>query len=271
MSNNKQKKIGFIGTGNMANAIIKGIIRGGYDPDYIYAYDIDAEKLENTSKNNGIKALNSNVAILQQAEIIFLAVKPQIYPTLLSEIKDFITYDHIIISIAAGISTNYIHDKLDKSFNVIRIMPNTPALIGEGVISICKNDNISHETYAYIKDLLSCLGTIEIIDEKLINAVIGISGSGPAYVFMFIEALADGGVMMGLSREQAYRMAAQTLIGSAKMYLETKIHPGELKDMVCSPSGTTIEAVYTLEKQQFRASIIEAVKVCAQKGEELSK
>lgn len=264
-------KVGFIGTGNMATAIIKGLIENGVNSKYVYAYDIDSEKLNKISKEYNITVVTSNIDVLEMADIIFLAVKPNIYPIILNEIKNAVTDNHILISIAAGISTSYIHNTLGKESNIIRIMPNTPAIIGEGVIAICPNENIDDKIFRHVKELLSCLGQIEIVDENLINAVIGVSGSGPAYVFMFIEALADGGVMMGLSRKQAYRMATQTLIGSAKMYRETKIHPSELKDMVCSPGGTTIDAVYTLEKQNFRASIIEAVKVCAQKGEELSK
>ncbi|HHW70444.1 MAG TPA: pyrroline-5-carboxylate reductase [Clostridiales bacterium] len=269
--NSDFNKIGFIGAGNMATAIITGLIKEGINPKDIYVHDIDIDKLNKIKKKFNIIALDNNVEILKKAKIIFLAVKPHIYPIILDEIKNDITDNHVLISMAAGISTDYIYKILDEEKNIIRIMPNTPALIGEGVIAMCPNKKINSNIFKYVKNLLSCLGEIELIDESLINAVTGVSGSGPAYVFMFIEALADGGVLMGLSREQAYRMAAQTLIGAAKMYMETKTHPGELKDMVCSPGGTTIEAVYALEKHNFRASIIEAVKVCTQRGEELSK
>lgn len=267
------KKIGFIGAGNMANAIIKGIVKSGYSTHAIYAYDINEEALETISEDTGIIPLSNNVDIVNTCDVVVLAVKPHVYPSILTQIKNYVKDSHIIISIAAGISTNYIYETLglEGQVDVIRVMPNTPAMVGEGVIAICKNKDVADHKFKYVRDLFACLGQIEIIAEEDINAVTGISGSGPAYVFMFIEALADGGVLMGLPRDQAYRMAAQTLIGSAKMYLDTRTHPGQLKDMVCSPGGTTIEAVYALERQQFRAAIMEAVRACAQKEEELSK
>lgn len=269
----KHVKVGVIGAGNMANAIVKGMIRGGHSAQDIYIYDIEKRKLDTLSQETRIVTLDNNKDVVKSADIVILAVKPQVYPAVLDQIRDCITEEHIIISIAAGISTDYIRREIgaDRRINVVRIMPNTPALIGKGVIAICKNEQIEHEKFEGLIQLFSALGQIEIVDEENINAVTGISGSGPAYVFMFIEALADGGVMMGLPRDQAYRMAAQTLRGSAAMYMDTKIHPGALKDMVCSPAGTTIEAVYALEKEGFRAAIMEAVKECAKKGEDLSK
>lgn len=266
-------KVGIIGAGNMARAIVKGIMRDGYDNRQIYIYDINEVILGTLCRETGVIPLANNRSVVEKADILILAIKPQIYLEVLDDIKDCIREEHMIVSIAAGISIEYIQNILGakKNIDIVRIMPNTPALIGQGVIAICKDGNIEEARFNQVKELFAPLGLIEIIDERDMNAVIGISGSGPAYAFMFIEALADGGVMMGLSRDQAYRLAAQMLIGSASMYLESEIHPGELKDMVCSPSGTTIEAVYALEQEGFRGAIMKAVKQCAKRGEELSK
>lgn len=265
-----KSNIGVIGAGNMASSIIRGILKNELlNPKDIYVYDIDnRKKLELTNDTSTI-ALDDNHSIMKNSRIIILAVKPNSFGELLDEISDDITDEHILISIAAGISTDYIKEKTSYKCKVVRIMPNTPALVGEGMTAICMNRDLDDSERKIINSIFSSLGRVEEVDEELINGVTAISGSSPAYVYLFIEALADGGVMMGLPREQSYRMAAQSVLGAAKMVLELGKHPGELKDMVCSPKGTTIEAIYTLEKNNFRGSIMEAMKNCALKSQEM--
>jgi len=261
-----EKSIGIIGAGNMATAIVKGILRNGLiDNDKINIFDVDPMKLAKLSEETSINICGSNGEVVENSYIIILAVKPSVYPLVLDEIKEKLNKEHILISIAAGISIQYIRNKIEERCNVVRVMPNTPALIGEGLIAMCKEHKLQEREKKMVLKILSSLGKVEEVEEKQISAVTGISGSSPAYVYMFIEALADGGVMMGLPRDQAYRIASQAVLGAAKMVLESKEHPGVLKDMVCSPSGTTIEAVYALEQKCFRGTIMEAVKRCAEK------
>jgi len=263
--------IGIIGAGNMGAAIVTGIVKKGLiSPKKINIFDIDHTKSLKLAEKTGVHINSSNKKIVEECPIIILAVKPNIYPLILSEIKDSLNNNHILISIAAGISIEYIKEKTQGRCKIVRVMPNTPALIGEGTIVVCKEHELEEEEKRAVFQILSSLGMVQEVEEKYINAVTGISGSSPAYVYMFIEALADGGVMMGLPRELAYKLAAQTVLGSAKMVLESREHPGVLKDMVCSPGGTTIEAVYALEQKGFRGIIMEAVKRCAEKGEAMS-
>lgn len=272
MNNINNISLGIIGAGNMATAIIKGILSEGLiPPKNIWVYDIDQSKLDAIVENTYIQGANSNNKLVEKSNIIILAVKPNIYPSILEEITPYLTSNNILISIAAGISTKFINDKIKKRCKVVRIMPNTPALVSSGVIALCKNHELDEKELEYVISIFKCLGKVEEVDETLMNAVTGVSGSGPAYVYMFIEALADGGVMMGLPRDQAYRMAAQTVLGATKMVLNTKEHPGVLKDAVCSPGGTTMEAVYTLEQSGFRGIVMDAVKKCTEKGELLTK
>ncbi|NMA95432.1 MAG: pyrroline-5-carboxylate reductase [Clostridiales bacterium] len=265
--------IGIIGAGNMATAIVSGIIRGGGIPEHIHIFDIDGEKMNALSQRTGANIAKSNQEVVKRSNIIILAVKPQVYADLLGKLKDDITKDHIVVSIAAGISTQYIKNRLriGNSARIVRIMPNMPALIGKGVIAVCDDSSAKQSDIETVTELFSHLGSIELVSEEDMNVITAISGSGPAYAFMFLEALADAAVMMGLSRDQAYRIAANMLIGAASMYKDTKLHPGELKDMVCSPAGTTIGAVYALEQKGFRGAIMSAVKECAKRGEQLSK
>ncbi|NLI60841.1 MAG: pyrroline-5-carboxylate reductase [Clostridiales bacterium] len=267
-----QLNLGVIGAGNMASAIIKGVIRKGkIEPENIYVYDIDANRQSQLVNQTSVTPARSNSDLIKRCKIIIIAVKPNVYKRLLDEIVDSITKQHLLISIAAGISTDFINKKIDNRCKVIRVMPNTPALIGEGMSVICSNSELNKYESKMIHSIFSSLGRVEMVDEALINGVTAISGSSPAYIYMFIEALADGGVMMGLPRDQAYRIAAQSVLGSAKMVLELNEHPAVLKDMVCSPGGTTIEAIYTLEKNSFRGSVMEAVRNCALKAEQIDR
>jgi len=262
-------KLGFIGGGNMAYAICGGVIKSGL----LNSQDITVNDTNETAllKFNAMGAKTScDVKSLSDCEYIILAVKPHIVPIALENLvvtlKEKIK-NTVFISIAAGVSVDFIKEKLSFDAKVVRIMPNTPALVSEAmsVIADAKNP-VSNEEFENVKKIFESIGKIEVMPESMLNAVIAISGSSPAYVFILIESMADAGVRDGLSRDVAYRLAAQSVLGSAKMVLETGKHPGELKDMVCSPRGTTIEAVAQLEESGFRNAIIAAMKKCTDKA-----
>ena len=262
---------GFIGCGNMASAIINGVINSGtLDAKQITAYDINKNATGNMLKNHAINIATDIEELCAKSDFIVLAIKPHFFSQVLSENNKFFAGKKII-SIAAGISYNDLVEMLPKTCNILRVMPNTPALVSQGVTALCDNTSFDNESKQIAFDIFSCLGYAFWIDEKFIDGVIGVSGSGPAYCFMFIEALADAGVREGLTRDLAYTLAAQTLKGSAEMVLKTKEHPAKLKDNVCSPGGTTIEAVYHLENSGFRSAVQNAVRFCAQKSRDMSK
>lgn len=262
--------LGFIGCGNMANAMMGGIINNGIvSSGNIYTSDLNIEALDKTKKELGVNTSCDNITVVNTCDIIVLAVKPQFYPSVIDEIKQFITDRHVIITIAPGQTLEGLKKRFGKEVKLVRTMPNTPALVLEGITAMCYNNNVTESEIEVVKSLLSGFGQVEIVEERLMDTVVGVSGSSPAYVFMFIEALADAAVSGGMPRNKAYTFAAQAVLGSAKMVLETKKHPGELKDMVCSPAGTTIEAVKTLEREGFRSSIMEAVQVCIDKAKSL--
>lgn len=256
----------------MASAIMRGIIACGIvHPNNIYAFDVDLDKLNRLSAELGICTAKDNCQVVSNSDIVILAVKPNTYSKVLLEIKDCLEERHILISIAAGISVDFIKQLIGGRCKVVRTMPNTPALVGEGMTALCTNHDLSPKELKAVKDILHSLGKVEEVSENLMDAVTAVSGSGPAYVAMFIEAIADGGVLVGLPRDLAYRMAIQTVIGTARLLSEWGKHPGELKDMVSSPGGTTIEAVRQLEKQGFRGAVIEAVNACALKAKTMGK
>lgn len=264
-------RIGFIGLGNMALAIINGMISSDVvQSKQIIVYDILKSKLEKLSKSIGFQVADSEEGIAEQSDILFLAVKPNIIPTVLEKIKIKFKKSTIIVSIAAGMTIKTIENIIGYNHKIVRIMPNTPAQINEGMASLTGNKHITKMELAEISAIFNSLGRSEVVPEPLIHTVTGISGSSPAYVFIFIEAMADAAVLSGMPRDQAYKFAAQAVLGSAKMVLESGKHPGELKDMVCSPGGTTIEAVRVLEKRGFRSSVIEAVTVCIEKSKYMS-
>lgn len=263
-------KIGFIGAGNMGKAIIKGIIAAELtSPEEIFVYDVFKPTLESIEMELGVTTASSEREVAQQAKIIVLAVKPNMVPEVLNTIKDDISENKIIVSIAAGVTLERLNANLPKQTKLVRVMPNTPALVGCGMTALCFNSFVVEEEKQEVLTIFESLGEAEVVGEYLIDAVTGLSGSGPAYVYMFIEALADGGVLAGMPRSSAYKFAAQTVLGSAKMVLETGKHPGELKDMVSSPGGTTITAVRSLENDGFRAAIINAVVAAAEKNKSL--
>ena len=261
-------KIGFIGAGNMGGAIIGGIIKNGISKDILVS-DKNKEASDALCKKFGIKAAADNIDAAKNSDILFLAVKPNVIDIVISEIKDFVSEDVLIISIVAGKSIEYIEKAFEKKIKLIRVMPNTPALVGEGMSALCKNKNVKKEDMEKALDIFSGLGEAEEVTENIMDAVTAVSGSSPAYIFMMIEAMADGAVAGGMPRSQAYKFAAQATLGSAKMVLETGKHPGELKDMVCSPAGTTIEAVKVLEEKGLRCAVIDAMKACMDKSKKL--
>lgn len=264
------KKIGFIGCGNMGKAILTGILSSNKIPKEDIFVSTKSEKSKNSIENEfGVKAtLNSN-EVAKFSNILFLAIKPNIFKDVLLDIKENISKDTIVISIAAGISINNMEEWLGDNYKIVRTMPNTPALVGEAISAICPNKNMKEEELGEICNIFNMFGECEILEEKYFHAFIALCGSSPAYVFMFIEAMADAAVKLGIQRNKAYKMAEQAVLGSAKLALETGKHPGELKDMVCSPAGTTIEAVIELESGGFRSTVIKALEKCAEKSKNM--
>lgn len=260
-------KLGFIGTGNMASAIMGGIIKNQLmSADEIIGADLFERGRERVKEEFGIHITADNNEVVEKADVIILSVKPQFYEEVICEIRDMIRAEQIVITIAPGKTLAWLNEKFGKEVKIVRTMPNTPALVGAGMTAMCPNEFMTEEEISYVRTLLESFGKVEIVPERLMDTVVSISGSSPAYVFMMIEAMADAAVSGGMSRTQAYQFAAQAVLGSAKMVLETGKHPGELKDMVCSPGGTTIEAVRTLEEYGFRRSVIEAMKACEEKS-----
>ena len=263
-------KIGFIGTGNMGSAMMGGMVSSGIvAASNVMASDIFQAALDRISDQLNIATSTNNRDVVDFADIVFLAVKPQYLAGAIDGIKDMDFTDKIVVSIAAGQSIEKLTELFGKQLKLIRVMPNTPALVGEAMSALSPNELVSEDEADIVLHLFESFGKAEIVPEKLQDAVVGISGSSPAYVYMFIEALADGAVAEGMPRAQAYKFAAQAVLGSAKMVLETGEHPGVLKDAVCSPGGTPIEAVATLEALGFRNAVIEAERVCVEKSRDL--
>ena len=266
------KTIGFIGCGNMAQAMIGGIIKSKLvSSEKVIVSNPTNVNLNKVKEKYNILVTNSNKDVAKFSDIVMLAVKPNKYFEVIDEIKPYLKKDVVIVTIAAGITLDHMSIALGEAAKVIRTMPNTPALVGAGMSALCANINITKEELQEVVNIFESFGKIEILQENLIEIVPAVSGSSPAYVYMFIEALGDGAVLQGMPREKAYRMAAQAVLGAAKMVLETGQHPGKLKDDVCSPGGTTIEAVYTLEKNNFRGSVISAMESCSKKVIKMGK
>ena len=260
-------KIGFIGCGNMATSIIKGIIRKQIiDAENIIASAKTKATLDRVQKELVVKVSTDNLEVTENSDILVLAVKPQYYPEVIAQIKDVVRKEQIVISIAPGKTLDWLQEQFGGSVRLGRTMPNTPALVGEGMTGACRNEYVTDEDYATVLQILGSFGEVETIPENLMDVCVSVSGSSPAYIYILIDAMADGAVADGLPRAQAYKFAAQSVLGSAKMVLETGKHPGELKDQVCSPGGTTIEAVRVLEEKGFRSSVIEAMKACVRKA-----
>lgn len=260
-------KIGVIGLGNMATAMIGGIIKAGLvGAENISGSDYSQIQADKAKDKFEIETGTDNVQAMKDAEYIIMAVKPQIYESVLPQIKENITDNQVLISIAPGKTLTYLEDRLNKGQKIVRLMPNTPALVAEGCTGVCRNENVTNDEFDFVLKLLSSFGKAYEVKENQMDAVVAVSGSSPAYVFMLIDAMADGAVAQGLDRKTAISMAAQAVLGSAKMVLETGEHPAVLKDMVCSPAGTTIDAVNVLEQDGFKGSITHAMQVCADKS-----
>lgn len=256
--------IGFIGAGNMAGALMRGMMRGNLGVRDIVAYDLCGEKVLAL----GVAQAHSVEEAARLAPILVVAVKPKDVRDVLRQLRDA-GYPGALVSIAAG----WTQEKLAECFPgraVVRMMPNTPALVGEGMIAIAENHTAPADMLEKLTSMLASCGRVMLVPEAQMDAVVGISGSGPAYLYMFLEAFADAGVRQGLPRERAYTLAAQTMLGAAKMVLETGMHPGALKDAVCSPGGTTIEAVYALEKAGLRGAVMDAVDACARRAAQMA-
>jgi pyrroline-5-carboxylate reductase len=263
-------KIGFIGAGNMAFAMMSGIIaKGLVSADNIIASDHLPKALQNISQKLGVKTTADNAEVVKASDIFILAVKPQYYAGVIEEIAPFVTPAQVVVTIAPGQTIARLESLFNKPVRLVRTMPNTPALVQEGIAALCKNELVTDENMQQVCNIFDSFGKSQIVSEKLMDAVVAVSGSSPAYVFMLIEAMADAAVAEFMPRDQAYLFAAQAVLGSAKMVLESHKHPGELKDMVCSPGGTTIEAVRVLEERGFRSAVIEAMKACANRAREL--
>ena len=260
-------KVGFIGCGNMGQAMLSGMLESGKVTveDVIVSAKTQATK-QKLEKEYGVVIAEHNIEVVKQAQYVILAVKPQYYENVLNEVRSAITEQTILISIAPGKTFEWFEDKVGKSFKVVRAMPNTPSLVKEGMMGLCGNPQVTVTELDAICELCQGFSKTEIVPEHLMDVVTAVSGSSPAYVFMFIEAMADAAVEGGMPRGQAYTFAAQAVMGSAKMVLETGKHPGELKDMVCSPGGTTIQAVRVLEEKGMRASVMDAMKACLDKS-----
>ncbi|WP_040204351.1 pyrroline-5-carboxylate reductase [Neobacillus jeddahensis] len=265
------KKIGFIGAGKMAQAMIAGMVKSNVIPrENIIASAATEYTLQQIEQIYGISTTLDNKEVAKIADIVILAVKPDIHESVINEIKNEMKNTAIIVTIAAGITLQELIRYFGRPIKAIRTMPNTPALVEEGMSVICANEQLSEEEIAEVEELFQCFGKTERMSEKLMDAVPAISGSSPAYVYLLLEAMADGGVRQGIPRDQAYRLAAQAVLGAAKMVLETGKHPGELKDQVCTPGGATIEAIATLEREQFRGAILAAMESCTNKVTTLS-
>ena len=256
--------LGFIGMGNMGYAILEGA-KDFFGKEEIIFHRKSEEKMKKLSDEEGIQFMESNKAVVSNAKYIIMAVKPQMFDKIINEINEVMNDDKVIISLAPGFTIEQLKEKFSAG-RIVRSMPNTPAMVGEGMTGVCYDaEEFSRDEIETIEKIFSSFGKMKIVDEKLMNAVVCASGSSPAYVFMFMEALADSVVKCGLPRQEAYAFVAQTVLGSAKLMLETGKHPGELKDMVCSPGGTTIAGVGALEKNGFRKSLFEATEACYNK------
>lgn len=263
-------KVGVIGTGNMGGAIIKGLCssKTAYE---IYAYDINTRLTEQLSRQYSIVAMPSVQGLTKESDVVIAAVKPQCMEGILKECSETLSKSTLFVSVAVGLPIAYYSNILGKDKKIVRTMPNTPALVREGVTIISFGNNITPDEKQLVKDIFSCIGSVEELDESLMSEVTALTASSPAYVYMMIEAMADAAVQSGIPRNVCYRLAAQAVLGSAKMVLETQKHPAELKDMVCSPAGTTIEAVFTLEEKGFRNAIMAAMKECTRRAIEIGR
>ena len=270
MSGCLAKSVGFIGTGKMATAIIKGLIATGYAPSKIFTSDVSAKQRELAGALN-VNVMSSNCDVARESDAVVVAVKPHDFSHVLNEIKDVVGASKPVISIAGGLKLDTLERDLCPGARVLRVMPNVCAEVGESVSAIAGGANASAADLESTKSIFDCVGITLPIKEALFDAFSAVAGCGPAFIFPVIEALADGGVHEGLSRETAITLAAQMVLGSAKLVLKSRQHPGQLKDSVCSPGGSTIVGVKVLEENKTRSGFMNAVIAASQKSQEMGK
>lgn len=267
-----QKELGIIGLGKIGSTILRVLVNSKtIEPEKIIIHDIQKDILLDRSKETKVDFAENNKSVVLKSKYIILAVLPQVIDGVLDEISPEISEDHVLITIAAGISIDHVTKHFDKNVSIIRIMTNTPALVRAAATAISSNKFIKQSELEFVKNLFSTLGIVVELEEKHLDAVTGLSGSGPAYLFIIIESLADGGVKMGLPRDISLKLAAQTVFGAAKLVLETTKHPGELKDMVATPGGTTITAIHEIESAKLRATLIRAVEAATLKSKSMNE
>lgn len=264
-------RLGFIGGGNMGQAILMGVLaKGLIAPENIGMFDVDTDKLKELAKKTGIHAAGSCEGLVSDSDILLLAVKPNVCAKVLEGLGDALE-NKALVSIVAGFSKKKLQNLVPTTCRILRVMPNMPAMVGRGMAVFEADHSLTPQELKAAAAIFESIGLVDSVPSYLMDAVTGVSGSGPAYVFIFIEAMADAAVLNGIPRDTAYKLAAQTVLGSAAAVIESGVHPGELKDRVCSPGGTTIEAVFALERGGMRASVIDAVNVCVKKSEDLGK
>jgi pyrroline-5-carboxylate reductase len=268
----KGKRVGFVGGGNMGEALVRGLLGAGtVDADHVTATDVRAERTAQLARQFGITAHADNVRLVRESDVVILAVKPQIMPAVLAEIAPAVGPRHLLVSIAAGVATRSIRTALGRDARIIRVMPNTPALVLQGATAVARSTGLEPDDLATAEEIFGAVGRVVVLDEEQLDAVTGLSGSGPAYVAIVIEALADGGVRVGLDRATALTLATQTVLGAARLVAETGMHPAALKDMVSSPGGTTIAGIAALEEGGIRSTLIQAVERATQRSRELGR
>ncbi|MGD0676966.1 MAG: pyrroline-5-carboxylate reductase [Polyangiaceae bacterium] len=266
----KTRRLGFLGAGNMSGALIRGLLHGRVLPaERIQASDVKPERLEQLKTQHGIRVTGDNHALVRESDVLVLAVKPQAIDKVLSEIGPDVRPAQLVVSVAAGVPIEALESRLPANSRIVRAMPNTPATVQAGATAIAAGAHASEDDVRIARELFEAVGRVVVLDEALLDAVTGLSGSGPAYVMLIIEALADGGVKVGLHRDTALLLAAQTVFGSARLLLETGEHPGRLKDMVTSPGGTAIAGLHTLESGGLRRTLIDAVETASKRAAEL--
>jgi pyrroline-5-carboxylate reductase len=265
------ERIAFIGAGNMAGALIKGLLgAGACEPDRVWATDVRSERLDELRDRHGIRVGSDNVEAARWADVVVLATKPQVFDRILAQL-DTAVGDALVVSIAAGVPIAVMEAWLPRGTRVVRAMPNTPALVDAGATALAAGTHATAEDVALARGIFESVGITVVLDESLLDAVTGLSGSGPAYIFLIIEALSDAGVKVGLHRDSAQRLAAQTVLGSAKLLIDTGEHPGRLKDMVTSPGGTAIAGLHTLEAGGLRTTLINAVEAATARAQTLGE
>lgn len=267
-----ERTIAFLGAGNMAEALIKGLLRAGTArPDAILATARRPERLEALRSTYGVRTTLDNLSAVREADVVVLAVKPQALDKVLVQVAPAAGPEKLFVSVAAGVPISALERRLGGGSRIIRTMPNTPSLVGAGACALSPGEHASEEDLAVASRIFQSVGTTTVVDENLLDAVTGLSGSGPAYIFLIIEALSDAGVKVGLPRYTALKLAAQTVLGSAQLLIETSAHPGQLKDQVTSPGGTAIAGLHTLEAGGLRTTLINAVEAATRRARELGE